>query len=61
MNSKVTGEGDEDADVLKKWPKMIKNQEFIELIHRKNTASSRKEPTLRLSQVVKDAIRKQLL
>ena len=35
--------------------------EFIELIHRKNTASSRKEPTLRLSQVVKDAIRKQLL
>ena len=33
----------------------------IELIHRKNTASSRKEPTLRLSQVVKDAIRKQLL
>ena len=29
MNSKLTGEGDEDADVLKKWPKMIKNQELL--------------------------------
>ena len=39
MNSKLTGEGDEDADVLKKWPKMIKNQELLMLYTQKISES----------------------